>query len=76
MTSLWPFVVWGINLISQLPKGRGSIQCDIVAVDYFTKWVEAEALASIMPAKIKEFAYKNIVYRYRVPHKIVSDNGK
>ena len=39
-----------------------------MVVDYFTKWVETEALASITPAKIKEFIYKNIVYRYEVPY--------
>ena len=51
------------------------MQCAVVAVDYFTKWVEAEALMSITLAKIKEFVYKNIVYRYEVPYTIVSDNG-
>ena len=45
-----------------------------MAVDYFTKWVEVEALASITPAKIKEFVYKNIIYWYRVPYTIISDN--
>ena len=33
----------------------------MVAVDYFTKWVKAEVLASITPAKIREFVYKDIV---------------
>ena len=46
----------------------------MVTIDYFIKWVEAEALASITPAKIREFIYKNIVYRYGVPHTIVLDN--
>ena len=79
MTNPWPFapfVVWEINLIGQLPKGRGSVQYTMVAVDYFTKWVEAEALASIMPSKIKEFVYKKIVYRYGMPHTIMLDNDK
>ena len=76
MISSWSFVVWGIDLIGQLPKGRGSVQYIVVAVDYFTKWVEAEAFASIMPTKIKEFIYKNIVYRYGVPHTIISNNSK
>ena len=48
----------------------------MVAVDYFTKWVEVEALASITPSKIKEFVYKNIACHYGLPHTIVSDNGK
>ena len=46
-----------------------------MAIDYFTKWVEAEALVSIILAKIKEFIYKNIVCQYKVPHTIVLDNG-
>ena len=40
------------------------------------KWVEVEALASIMPTKIKEFLYRNIICRYGVPHTIILDNGK
>ena len=40
MTSPWPFVIWGIDLIGQFPKGRGSVQYAVVAVDYFTKWVK------------------------------------
>ena len=46
----------------------------MVAVDYFTKWVKVEALASITPAKTREFIYKNIVCRYKIPHTIISDN--
>ena len=62
MTSSLPFVVCGIDLISQLPKGRGNAQYAVVVVDYFTKWVKAKELASITPGKIKEFVYKNIVF--------------
>ena len=74
MTSPWPFAVWGIDLIGWLPKRKGSVQY-VVAVDYFTKWVEAEVLVSITPTKIKKFVYKNIVYRYGVLHTIIFDNG-
>ena len=61
MTSPWLFAVWGINLINQLPKGRGGVQYAVVIVDYFTKWVEAKAFVFITLAKIKGFMYKNIV---------------
>ena len=47
-----------------------------MVVDYFTKWVEAEVLASITLVKIKEFVYKNIICQYEVPHTIISDNDK
>ena len=51
------------------------MQYVVVAVDYFTKWVEAKFLASITPAKIREFVYRNIVCRYGVPYTIISDNS-
>ena len=75
MTSPWPFVLWGIDLISRLPKRRGSVQYAVVAVENSTKWAKAEALASIMLVKMKEFVYKNIICRYRVLNTIISDNG-
>ena len=71
MTSQWPFSIWGIDLIGLLLRGRDSISYAVVAIDYFTKWVEAKALAPITPVKIKEFIYKNIVCWYRVPHTLV-----
>ena len=55
MTSAYSFVVWGIDHLGQLPKGRRGAQYAIVVVDYLTKWAEAEALASITPTRIKEF---------------------
>ena len=47
----------------------------MVAVDYFTKWVEAEALANIQDMDVKKFVWKNIVTRIGVPESLVSDNG-
>ena len=47
----------------------------LVAVDYFTKWAEAEALANIRDADVKKFVWRNIVTRFGVPKSLVSDNG-
>ena len=60
-TILWPLTMWWINLIGQLPKGRGSVQYAVVDIDYLIKWVDAEALTSITLAKIKKFIYKDII---------------
>ena len=48
----------------------------VVGIDYFTKWVEAEALATITEKNIRSFVWRNIIYRYRTPRVLVSDNGK
>ena len=47
----------------------------LVAVDYFTKWAEAEALANIRDIDVKKFVWKNIVTRFGVPNSLISDNG-
>ena len=48
----------------------------VVGIDYFTKWVEVEALATIIEKNIRSFFWRNIIYRYRIPRILVSDNGK
>ena len=47
----------------------------LVDVDYFTKWVEAEALVNIQDVDVKKFVWKNIVTRFRVLDFLISDNG-
>ncbi|XP_074369100.1 uncharacterized protein LOC141708818 [Apium graveolens] len=42
----------GIELIGELPKAKGGVKYAVVAVDYFTKWAEAEPLVD--PAKLEE----------------------
>ena len=48
----------------------------IVGIDYFTKWVEAEALATIIEKNVRSFVRKNIICRYGIPRFLVLNNGK
>ena len=50
IASPWPFAQWGIDIVSPLLQGKGQVKFLLVAIDYFTKWVEAEALATITEA--------------------------
>ncbi|CAN6712994.1 unnamed protein product [Malus baccata var. baccata] len=45
------------------------------ATDYFTKWVEASAVKSIISAAVKNFIKTKILHRYGVPETIVMDHG-
>ncbi|XP_031120620.1 uncharacterized protein LOC116023751 [Ipomoea triloba] len=71
-----PFSRWGIDLVGALPTGSGSRKYIIVAIDYFTKWVEAEPLASITAARCKKFVEKNILCRFGIPIQVITDNGR
>jgi len=55
--------------------GRGGAKYAIVAVDYFTKWTEAEPLPKVSFVKVINFLIHNVLCRYGVPQKIISDNG-
>ena len=46
-----------------------------MVVDYFTKWVKAEALINIRDVDVKKFMWKNIVTKFRVSDSLISDNG-
>jgi len=47
----------------------------VVAIEYFTKWIEAEPVAQITAHKIQHFVWKNIVSHFGIPKRLVSDNG-
>ena len=63
-------------MIRPLITAQARAKFAIVAIDYFTKWVEAEPLSTIIEAKCINFIWKNIICRFGVPHSIVTDNGK
>ena len=42
----------------------------VVAIEYFTKWIEVEPVAQIMAHKIQHFVWKNIVCRFGQWHPI------
>ena len=76
VTSPWPFQQWGLDILGPLPIGKGQCKFIIVAVDYFTKWAEAEPLATITEQKIRNFVWRAIICRFGIPKALVSDNGK
>ena len=63
-------------MIGLLPKGRGAATHAIVAIDYFTKWVEVGVLSQITERKTTDFIWKNIICRYGIPYAIITDNGR
>ena len=62
--SPWPFSKWGIDILGPLPLSRGQCKFIVVAIDYFTKWAEAEPLAKITDSKVQDFVWKNLVCRF------------
>jgi hypothetical protein len=53
----WPLQRWGMDLVGPLLTAQGNYKFT-VAVDYFTKWVEAKALVNITASTIKNSSGK------------------
>ena len=61
-------------MVGPLQRASGGFTHLFVAIDKFTKWIEAKHVATITAAKAKEF-FQNIVVRFSVPNRIITDNG-
>ena len=52
MMVLWLFAQWGLNIMGPFPTAMRQLKFLVMGIDYFTKWVEAEALANITEKNI------------------------
>ncbi|XP_022018984.1 uncharacterized protein LOC110919012 [Helianthus annuus] len=54
VSTAWPFQQWGIDMVGPFPDAPGAVKFIIVAVDYFTKWVEGNGQVESMNKCIVE----------------------
>lgn len=54
----------------------GRLRFTVVAMEYFTKWVEAEPLTAIRALNTVKFFWKNLICRFGIPHEHTIDNEK
>nr|KYP57721.1 Pol polyprotein [Cajanus cajan] len=65
-----------MEILGPFPPAKGQLKFVLVAVDYFTTWIEACPLAKITGENVKRFTWKNIICRFGIPHSLITDNGK
>nr|XP_025679195.1 uncharacterized protein LOC112779163 [Arachis hypogaea] len=75
LMSTRPFAQWGVDLLGPFPVGPGQVKYLIVAIDYYTKWIEAEPLASISSSNCRKFMWRQVITRFGIPEVVISDNG-
>ena len=76
LTSPWPFLVWGIDIIGKIsPKSSNGHECILVAIDYFTKWVEVASHARLTSVGVDSFIRSHIICHYGVPRELISYRG-
>jgi hypothetical protein len=72
----WLFRGWEIDLIGQIypPSSKGH-KFVLVAIDYFTKWVEAIPIKTVTTGNMIDFVNEHIAYRFGIPQTITTDQG-
>ncbi|MCO5598377.1 hypothetical protein L7F22_052472 [Adiantum nelumboides] len=70
-----PFEKWGIDAMGPLPRTANGKLYILVAIDYMTRWVEAQSIAKVNEKTVSKFVYTQICCRFGTPLEIVSDNG-
>lgn len=56
--------------------GKRTIENCCSSNRFFTKWVEAESLATISEPKLRSFIWKSIVCRFGIPNVFITNNGR
>ena len=64
-----------MDLIGPIPHAKGNLQYTVVALEYFSKWVEPKPLTVMTSKNVQKFFWKNIIYHFDIPRQLTVDNG-
>jgi hypothetical protein len=70
-----PFHQWGLYFIGDInPSSSGKHKWILLAIDYFTKWIEAIPTRNATHQVVMKFLYENILIKFGCPKGLVIDN--
>ncbi|XP_027168835.1 LOW QUALITY PROTEIN: uncharacterized protein LOC113768604 [Coffea eugenioides] len=73
----WPCSMWGMDVIGTIdPPASNGHRFILVAIEYFTKWVEAESFKHVTKKVVANFLRDHIICRFGVPETLITDNAK
>nr|XP_027090333.1 uncharacterized protein LOC113711367 [Coffea arabica] len=77
MAAPWPCSMWGMDVIGTIdPPASNGHRFILVAIEYFTKWVEAESFKHVTKKVVANFLKDHIICRFGVPETLITDNAK
>jgi hypothetical protein len=71
---MWPFTVWHLDMVGPLRQAPRGFTHLLVAVDKFSKWIEARPIINVHSEEVVSF-FTDIIYRFGIPNTVISDNG-
>ncbi|XP_070056359.1 uncharacterized protein [Nicotiana tomentosiformis] len=72
----WPFVTWGMDVIGPIKtKASNGHRFILVAISYFTKWIQAVTFKVVTKKAVADFVHSNTICHFGIPKTIISDNA-
>ena len=71
---MWPFMIWGLDLVGPLKKAPGGYTHLLVTIDKLEKWIEARSISVIKSEQAVLF-FLDIIHHFRVLNSIIIDKG-
>ena len=71
-----PMDLVAVDVLSGLPTATDGSKCILVAVDYYTKWVEAYSLPNEEASTCMKALYEGFFARFGFPQQLHSDQGR
>jgi DNA-directed RNA polymerase beta subunit len=72
----WSFRCWALDFVGQIhPSSSKGHQFVVVAMDYFTKWMEAVPLKNMTHREVIHFISEYIIHKFGIPQTLTTDQG-
>ncbi len=69
------FKRWDIDIVGPLPQTEDGYKYIVVAIDYFSRWLEARPLTHANARQVAKFIYEEIICRFDASRVLQSNRG-
>jgi transposase InsO family protein len=70
----WPFAVWNLDMVGPLRQAPGGFTHLLVAVNKFSKCIEARPIVNVCSEEAISF-FTDIIYHFGIPNTIITGNS-
>lgn len=75
VSSPYLFMKLAMDIVGPFPLASDQRKFILAIINYYSKWVAADALAQVKEKDVKIFIWKEVICRFRLPNEIVANSG-
>jgi ribonuclease HI len=71
---IWLFAKWHLDMVGPLRQAPGGFTHLLMAIEKFSKWIEARPIVNIRSKEVVAF-FTDIIYSFGIPNTIINNNN-